>query len=294
MKPSHQFEEMETYITELQNFICAEIEKKDGSRFEEHKWSRPGGGGGKTRAIQNGNIFEKGGVNISSILGEMTDAVAEQLNTEKSEFAACGLSIILHPFSPKIPAIHMNVRFFETESGGSWFGGGIDLTPYYPFTEDFSHFHITIRNACESAVKGTYGIYKKQCDEYFTVKHRHEMRGIGGVFFDYLPGDDRKHFDLVKAVGNAFIESYFPIVEKRKSEKFTGEDKEFQLIRRGRYVEFNLVYDRGTLFGLKTDGRIESILISMPPEVKFPYDYKTEPGTPQFDMISYYQPKDWT
>ena len=293
MKPSPQFEEMEIYISGLQNLICTKIENEDGILFEEQKWKRPGGGGGRTRAIQNGNIFEKGGVNISSIQGEMSGAVAKQLNTEKSDFAACGLSIILHPFSPKIPAVHLNVRYFETEIGNSWFGGGIDLTPYFPYKEDFIHFHTTLKNACESAEKGSYARYKKQCDDYFTVSHRHEMRGIGGVFFDYLPGNDIKYFNLVKMVGNSLIESYLPLVARRKNEKFTPQDKEFQLVRRGRYVEFNLVYDRGTLFGLKTGGRIESILISMPPEVKFPYDYKIAPGTPQFEMMQYYQPNEW-
>lgn len=293
MKPSARFEDTEKYVRMLHDLICSEIEKLDGVPFEEHKWERPGGGGGITRAVQGGNIFEKGGVNFSSIEGEMSDAVAKQLCTEKSDFAACGLSLILHPFSPKVPTVHMNVRYFETGKGKSWFGGGIDLTPYYPFKEDFVHFHTTLKYACESVEEGAYLKYKKQCDDYFTVKHRGEMRGIGGVFFDYLPGDEAKNFELVKSLGNSFLESYKPIVLHRKDEKFSETDKEFQLVRRGRYVEFNLVYDRGTLFGLKTGGRIESILISMPPEVKFPYNYEPEHGTAQFEMNGYYQPREW-
>ena len=293
MKFSNQYKEMETYIGNLQNEICISIEDLDNKKFVEDIWKRQEGGGGKSRVIQNGNIFEKGGVNISSVFGEMPDAVAAQLKIEKAEFAACGLSIVIHPYSPKIPTIHMNIRYFETETGKSWFGGGIDLTPYYPFPEDFKYFHSILKDACEKIIPGSYNNFKKQCDDYFTIRHRNEMRGIGGIFYDYLNGSEEKHFLLTKSIGNSFLNSYIPIIKKRMNEKFIEEDKQFQLIRRGRYVEFNLIYDRGTIFGLKTGGRIESILMSLPPEVKFTYNYTSKSGTSQFEMIKYYQPTDW-
>lgn len=284
---------MEVYISDLQNEICTKLESYGIKKFSEDIWEREEGGGGKTRVIQNGNIFEKGGVNISSVNGELSDLAAHQLNTTKQQFGACGISLVIHPFSPMIPTIHMNVRYFELEEGKSWFGGGIDLTPYYPFANDFKYFHQTLKDACESAIKNSYDKFKRECDEYFTIKHRNEMRGIGGIFFDYLDGSDPDHSKLVKFVGDAFIKCYTPIIEKRKNEKFSEQDKEFQLFRRGRYVEFNLIYDRGTIFGLKTNGNIESILMSMPPVVKFPYNNKPQIGTHQVEMNKYYKPKNW-
>ena len=283
---------MENFILGLQNKICKEIEKIDSKKFIEDKWTRDEGGGGITKVISNGNIFEKGGINFSSVYGILPESIARQVKTEEGEFAVCGLSIIIHPYSPKIPTIHMNIRYFEMENGKSWFGGGIDLTPYYPFEDDFKYFHSIMKNACDSVIENSYLEFKKYCDEYFTVKHRHEMRGIGGIFFDYLPGNE-KHLELAKSVGDSFLEAYLPIVEKRMNVKFTSPEKEFQLIRRGRYVEFNLIYDRGTLFGLKTKGRIESILISMPPEVKFIYNYNPPKNSPQERMMKYYQPLEW-
>lgn len=293
MKFSDQFYAMEKYINTLQKRICSAVEEIEIVKFREDEWKREGGGGGKSRVIENGKIFEKGGVNISSVYGKMSEAVAGHLDTEPSDFGACGISLILHPLSPMIPTIHMNVRYFEMNEDKYWFGGGIDLTPYYPYTEDFIHFHQTIKKACEKIIPGSYSDFKKQCDEYFTVKHRNEMRGIGGIFFDYLSGDRDKYFNLIKSVGDSFLEAFMPIVEKRKTEEFTETDKEFQLIRRGRYVEFNLIYDRGTIFGLKTGGRIESILISLPPEVKFVYDKRPLPNSPHYEMNKYYQPKNW-
>jgi coproporphyrinogen III oxidase len=290
---TNQYKEMETYIENLQNEICTGIEDFDNKKFVEDVWERQGGGGGKSRIIQNGNIFEKGGVNTSSVFGEMPDAVAVQLKIKKTEFAACGLSIVIHPYSPKIPTIHMNIRYFETESGKSWFGGGIDLTPYYPYPDDFKYFHSVLKESCEKIISGSYNNFKKQCDDYFTISHRNEMRGIGGIFYDYLNGNEEKHFLLTKSVGNSFLNSYIPIVKKRMDEEYSEEDKQFQLIRRGRYVEFNLIYDRGTIFGLKTGGRTESILMSLPPEVKFKYNYTSKPGTPQFEMTKFYQPTRW-
>lgn len=283
---------MENFILQLQKRICDELEKIDGRGFLKDKWIRDEGGGGITRVISNGNIFEKGGINFSSVNGILPDIIAKQVNAEEGEFAACGLSIIIHPYSPKIPTIHMNIRYFEMTNGKSWYGGGIDLTPYYPLEDDFRYFHQIMKKACNSIIEESYSQYKKHCDEYFTVKHRNEMRGIGGVFFDYLPGNEI-HYELAKSVGNSFLEAYLPIVERRKIERYTPQDKEFQLLRRGRYVEFNLLYDRGTLFGLKTGGRIESILISMPPEVKFLYNYIPPENSPQEMMMKYYKPLNW-
>ena len=284
---------MEIYIAALQNKICNAFEALDTKKFIEDNWEREEGGGGKTRVIEDAAILEKGGINISSVHGMLSETVAKQLKTEQMEFGACGLSLVIHPFSPKIPTIHMNVRYFELENGKNWFGGGIDLTPYYPFPEDFKHFHNVLKNGCNSVIPDSYIDFKTQCDDYFTVKHRNEMRGIGGIFFDYLSGDTEKYFNLVKAVGNCFLDSYIPIVESHKDEKYSKEDKQFQLLRRGRYVEFNLIYDRGTLFGLKTGGRIESILISLPPTVNFLYNKIPEKNTPYYEMTNYYQPHDW-
>ena len=292
MNFSKRFKNMEGFTLELQNKICRELEAVDSKKFIEDKWTRDEGGGGITKVISNGTIFEKGGINFSSVYGILPESIAQQAGTEKGEFSVCGLSIIIHPYSPKLPTIHMNIRYFEMENGKSWFGGGIDLTPYFPHEDDFNFFHLSMKKACNSVIADSYLQFKKYCDEYFTVRHRNEMRGIGGIFFDYLPGNE-KHFELVKSVGNSFLEAYLPIIEKRKNETFNKEEKEFQLIRRGRYVEFNLIYDRGTLFGLKTGGRVESILVSMPPEVKFIYDYKPTKNSFQEKMIKYYQPFDW-
>ncbi|GJQ63067.1 MAG: oxygen-dependent coproporphyrinogen-III oxidase [Melioribacteraceae bacterium] len=284
---------MKDFISSLQDEITGTLGEIDGKSFSEDSWERPGGGGGRTRVIENGSIFEKGGVNISDVHGELPPEAAAQLNVKPGKFGATGISIVIHPHSPKIPTIHMNVRYFETESGKAWFGGGIDLTPYFPYEEDFVFFHKVMSDACESVITGSYPAYKTQCDEYFTIKHRNEMRGIGGIFFDYLDGKNPDHFALVKSTGNSFLKAYLPIVKKRKAALFTDDEKNFQLHRRGRYVEFNLVYDRGTVFGLKTGGRIESILMSLPPVVHYNYDPTFENGS-QFDIMNqYYQPKDW-
>jgi coproporphyrinogen III oxidase len=293
MALSETYKKMEDFISNLQNEICGSIEASDSQKFIEDIWHREEGGGGKTRVIEKGLIFEKGGVNISSVHGVMPESVAKQFDLEVQNFAACGLSIVIHPYSPRVPTIHMNIRYFETEKGKSWFGGGIDLTPYHPFIEDFKHFHSVLKEACESAVPNSYKKFKEECDEYFFIKHRNEMRGIGGIFFDYLDGKEEQNFKLVKNIGKSFLKSYLPIVEKRKDEIFSKEEKHFQLIRRGRYVEFNLIYDRGTLFGLRTGGRIESILISLPPEVKYEYNFIPAKGSVQFEMMQYYQPLEW-
>ena len=300
------------FIETLQNRICEALEKEDGKeRFIEDKWQRAEGGGGKTRIIQNGNIFEKGGVNISEVYGDVTDAMRTQLNIEGDKWWACGLSIVMHPVNPFVPTVHANWRYFELynsfPTGGgwegakidSWFGGGSDLTPYYLFDEDAKHFHGTLKNAIEPFGKELHGEYKKNCDEYFVNKHRNnEARGIGGVFYDYLrPKDDEdaeRLFNFQQANGNAFIDGYLPIVKRRKDLPFGEKQKHWQQIRRGRYTEFNLIHDRGTLFGLKTNGRTESILMSLPPTVRFEYNYQPEKGSEEDKLLQVcLHPKDW-
>ena len=294
MNFSDQFLAMEAYINELQDRICAGLESvESGATFQEDIWKRPEGGGGRTRIIQNGNVFEKGGVNISSVYGKMPESIASHMKTEPMNFAACGLSLVIHPNSPKVPTIHMNVRYFEMENGQFWFGGGIDLTPYFPYEKDFTHFHSVMKQACNQVIPGSYEAYKKQCDDYFYIKHRNEMRGIGGIFFDYHKNNFNTHFALVKSVGDSFLESYLPIVKTRFEEAYSEDDKQFQLVRRGRYVEFNLIYDRGTLFGLKTNGRVESILMSLPKNVQFLYDWTPKEGSEHEKMLAYFQPKEW-
>lgn len=293
MELSHRFTEVEIYLKDLQNNICLELQQVDVVRFSNDPWTHPNKGGGITKVAESGLFIEKGAVNYSSIQDTLNEASAAQLKTEPQEFGACGLSIIIHPESPKIPTIHMNLRYFELASGKSWFGGGTDLTPYYPFKEDFKYFHNTLKEACESIISGTYARFKKECDSYFTIQHRNEMRGIGGIFFDHLDGEEIKHLTIMKSVGNAFLKSYIPIVKLRVNESYTDADKKFQLQRRGRYVEFNLMYDRGTIFGLKSGGRVESILVSLPPKVHFNYNRKPESGSPQEEMMKYYHPLDW-
>lgn len=290
---SDRFMSMDSFITDLQMKICEGLESVDSIKFISDTWNREGGGGGKTNVIQDGSVFEKAGVNVSSVHGTMPKEMAIRLNTKEQQFAACGLSLVIHPFSPKLPTTHMNIRYFEMEDGSHWYGGGIDLTPYYPYLEDFQHFHQTLKSACDSIEEKLYSSIKEECDSYFTIKHRNEMRGIGGIFFDYLKKDSDKNFSLVKAIGDSFLSSYLPIIQKRKYEEYSDEDKQFQLIRRGRYVEFNLIYDRGTLFGLKTNGRIESILMSLPKEVNFIYNWEPKEGSKHAEMLKYYQPFDW-
>ncbi len=282
-------------IQEMQNKICAALELCDGkATFIEDKWERPEGGGGKTRVIGNGNVFEKGGVNTSIVFGEVTEAMKTQLKIDGAKWFACGLSIVLHPVNPFVPTVHCNYRMFELynekdEVMDRWFGGGTDLTPYYLIEEDAKHFHQTYKNTCDAFDVTFYPAFKKNCDNYFVNWHRNqERRGIGGIFYDYQRPDEIKdvHFwmNFGKACGDAFIEAYIPIVEKRKATPYTNENKYWQEIRRGRYVEFNLVHDRGTLFGLKTNGRTESILMSLPPTVRFEYNYNPAIGTEEYKM----------
>ena len=292
------------YIQNLQDQIVAGLEAIDGqAKFKEDLWDRPEGGGGRTRVIENGKVFEKGGVNISAVHGKLPEAMQKMFGVGEADFFACGLSLVLHPKSPMVPTVHANWRYFEMydDKGDviqQWFGGGQDLTPYYLFEEDAKHFHETCKTACDKHNTAFYPKYKKQCDAYFWNAHRHEARGIGGLFFDYCKAtDDMKMedwFSFVSEVGNSFLQAYVPIVEKRKDLKYSPAQKTWQEIRRGRYVEFNLVHDKGTLFGLKTNGRIESILMSLPPYVQWVYDHHPEEGSEEEKLIKVLEyPKDW-
>ncbi|MDH6602500.1 coproporphyrinogen III oxidase [Myroides gitamensis] len=273
------------YIQQLQDQITTRLEEVDGeAKFQQDLWERPGGGGGRTRVIEHGRVFEKGGVNISAVHGELPVAMQKYFNVGDVDFYACGLSLVIHPKSPMVPTVHANWRYFEMyDKEGqvvrSWFGGGQDLTPYYLFEEDAIHFHQVCKTACDQHDAAFYPQYKKQCDDYFWNAHREEARGIGGLFFDRLEETTEKTtqqwYDFVTTVGNSFLEAYVPIVERRKKLDYTAEQRTWQEIRRGRYVEFNLVHDKGTLFGLKTNGRIESILMSLPPHVQWVYDHQT-------------------
>ncbi|RYF91758.1 MAG: oxygen-dependent coproporphyrinogen oxidase [Chitinophagaceae bacterium] len=292
-------------VHQLQNDICAALEACDGAaHFVEDKWERAEGGGGKTRVIANGNVFEKGGVNTSIVFGAVTPAMKTQLKIEGHEWFACGISIVIHPLNPFVPTVHCNYRMFElyNEQGtviDRWFGGGTDLTPYYLFEEDAKHFHQTYKDVCDGFDASFYAAFKAQCDNYFVNWHRNEeRRGIGGIFYDYQRPTQEKDaaawMSFGKACGEAFITAYVPIVEKRKATPYTAEHKHWQEIRRGRYVEFNLVHDRGTLFGLKTNGRIESILMSLPPTVRFEYNYQPAKGTAEHTMQeACLHPRDW-
>ena len=284
----------EDYFTELQDRICAALETADGhARFREDVWQREGGGGGRTRVIENGALFEKGGVNFSSVFGELPAAFASRIELgEGNNFTATGISLVLHPTNPHVPTIHANFRYLE-KGDTAWFGGGTDLTPYYPVREDVIHFHRTLKDACDRHDLSYYPRFKKWCDDYFFIRHRGESRGVGGVFFDYLQGDLEQLFSFVRDLGDTFLETYLPIVERRRHDPYTEREREFQLIRRGRYVEFNLVYDRGTTFGLETRGRTESILMSLPPLAQWTYDYHPEPGSPEAAAWKYFTPQDW-
>lgn len=278
----------------LQDRICAALEGADGlARFREDVWERPGGGGGRTRVIADGAVFEKGGVNYSEVYGEFTPEFARQIPGEGLHFTAVGVSLVLHPRSPLVPTVHMNYRYL-THGSKAWFGGGADLTPYYPFKEDVVHFHRVWKRVCERhAAVADYARMKRDCDEYFFLKHRNEARGVGGIFFDYADATEAM-FAFVRDAADSFLESYLPIVERRKHLPYTPQQRFFQEVRRGRYVEFNLIYDRGTVFGLKTAGRIESILMSLPPVVRYVYDYRPEPGSPEAELTEYWlKPRDW-
>lgn len=292
------------YIQQLQDTITSGLEAVDGTaKFHEDIWERAEGGGGRTRVIENGSVFEKGGVNISAVHGPLPPAMQAYFKVGDVDFFACGLSLVIHPKNPFVPTVHANWRYFEMydKEGNlinSWFGGGQDLTPYYLFDEDAKHFHQTCKTACDKHDPEFYPKFKKQCDEYFWNTHRNEARGIGGLFFDHCKASENfsmeNWYDFVTEVGNSFLEAYVPIVERRKDIPYAAENRTWQEIRRGRYVEFNLVHDKGTLFGLKTNGRMESILMSLPPHVQWVYDHHPETGSEEERLIKILaNPIDW-
>ena len=294
------------FVATLQDKICAALEAIDGTKFREDLWQREGGGGGRTRVIEAGGVFEKAGVNFSAVNGELPEILAKQMATQLfaklgqedagvaagHEFFATGVSLVLHPHNPYVPTVHANFRYFE-QGHLQWFGGGADITPYYGFREDVTHFHRTLKAACDQHEASFYPKYKQWCDEYFHIKHRQQMRGAGGIFFDYLTNDLEKTLAFVQSAGEAFLPAYLPIVERRKDLPYGERERDFQLIRRGRYAEFNLVYDRGTTFGLQTNGRTESILMSLPTLAKWVYDYQPEANSPEAEAWEFYQPQEW-
>lgn len=293
---------VKNYLLELQNRICEGLQAEDGSTtFKEDSWVREEGGGGRSRVITDGAVFEKGGVNFSHVHGTQLPPSATAARPELAgrSFEAMGVSLVMHPENPYVPTSHANVRFFIAEKEGEqpvwWFGGGYDLTPYYGNREDCQHWHKTARAACEPFGEETYPYFKQWCDDYFYLKHRDEPRGIGGLFFDDFnePGFEQS-FALMRAVGDSYLDAYLPIVQRRKHAVWGERERQFQLYRRGRYVEFNLVYDRGTLFGLQTGGRTESILMSLPPLVRWEYNWQPEPNSPEAELYeTYLQPTNW-
>jgi coproporphyrinogen III oxidase len=290
------------YLLGLQDRLCAAVEAEDGvARFAEDAWQRPGGGGGRSRMLVDGGVFEQAGVGFSHVFGPglPPSATLQRPDLAGRSFEAVGVSLVFHPHNPYAPTTHMNVRFFLAERAGHdpvwWFGGGFDLTPYYGFEEDAVHFHRTARAACEPFGPEVYPRYKKWCDEYFFLRHREEPRGIGGLFFDDLHewGFDRS-FAFLRSVGDHFPQAYLPILRRRKDTPYGERERDFQLYRRGRYVEFNLVWDRGTLFGLQSGGRTESILMSLPPLVRWRYGWQPEPGTPEARLYEdFLRPRNW-
>jgi len=288
------------YLQNLQNRICAKLEALDGAgRFAHDDWKRPAGGGGESRVLSDGAVFEQAGVGFSHVFGDEMPPSATKLRPELAgkRFQALGVSLVLHPKNPFVPTTHANFRFFSAGSGNPvwWFGGGYDLTPYYPFRDDVVHWHQTAKAACDPFGDDLYPRYKKWCDEYFYLQHRDETRGVGGLFFDDVnkPGFDES-FEFLRSVGDSFLSAYVPIVEKRNALAFNVQQRDFQLYRRGRYVEFNLIYDRGTLFGLQSGGRTESILMSLPPEVRWRYNWRPEPGSAEETLYTdYLQAHDW-
>lgn len=288
MTKEHIAEELKT----IQNYICKQLEEADGKAlFQEDIWQREEGGGGRSRIIKNGTILEKGGVGFSAVHGKTPEKILEALSLPPADFFATGVSIVLHPHNPHVPIIHMNIRYFEMSNGTYWFGGGIDLTPHYIVKEDAVFFHKKLKAHCDAYHPDFHTTFKKWADDYFYIPHRNETRGIGGIFFDHL--NEAKYglskeqlFNFVKNTGMLFTELYIPLMKKNHSRSFSAAEKQWQKIRRGRYVEFNLVYDKGTKFGLDTNGRTESILMSLPPEASWEYDFQTTPGSPEAMTLS--------
>ena len=294
--------QVKAFLLQLQDEICRSLEQADGvGRFVEDAWAREGGGGGRTRVMRHGDMIEQGGVNFSHVYGDAMPASATAHRPELAgrKFEAMGVSLVIHPHNPYVPTSHANVRFFIAEKEGEepiwWFGGGFDLTPFYPFAEDVQHWHRVSRDLCQPFGEDIYPEFKSWCDRYFFLKHRNETRGVGGLFFDDLnrwPFADC--FAFMQAVGRGYLDAYLPIVEQRRALPYGERERAFQLYRRGRYVEFNLVYDRGTLFGLQTGGRTESILMSMPPLARWEYDWQPEAGSPEALLYTdYLTPREW-
>lgn len=276
----------------IQDEICLGLEQADGEgKFEEEIWTREGGGGGRTRIMQNGNVIEKGGVNFSAVHGKLPEAVKKAFKVDSEEFFATGVSIVMHPGNPFVPIIHMNIRYFEMDEQTRWFGGGIDLTPHYVVDTDVRYFHHLLKQTCDDFDPSFYAKFKKQADDYFFIKHRNETRGVGGIFYDRLKQDNtgltfEQLLDFSTAVGDTFLPAYTELIDRNRDEEFEPEHQEWQYMRRSRYAEFNLVYDSGTKFGLETNGRIESILMSLPPMAKWVYNHQPLEGTPEFDTLS--------
>jgi len=286
-------ERADEFFRHLQDRICAALEAEDGAaKFLTDAWQRPGGGGGITRVISGGALLEKGGVNTSSVHGTFKPEFAASMPGDGLEFFACGVSLVLHPSSPRVPTVHANFRCLR-RGGALWFGGGADLTPYYPVREDVVHFHRSWKSVCDRHDPEFYPRFKKWCDEYFYLPHRGETRGVGGLFFDQLMRDPERDFAFVRDAGEAFLDAYLPIARRRRADAYGDRERQFQLLRRGRYVEFNLLYDRGTTFGLKTDGRTESILMSLPPLARWEYDARFPPDSPEAALGDWLKPRDW-
>ena len=292
---------VENYLLDLQDRICSALRELDGAPFREDAWTREEGGGGRSRVLENGTLFEKAGINFSKVYGANlpVSATAHRPELAGRDFEAMGVSLVIHPRNPYVPTSHANVRFFIARKPDAdpvwWFGGGFDLTPYYGFEEDAVHWHQTAQAACAPFGNDVYPRYKKWCDDYFVIKHRNEPRGIGGLFFDDLNADGfERSFAFMRSVGDHYLPAYIPIVERRSQLPYGDKERDFQLYRRGRYVEFNLVYDRGTLFGLQSGGRTESILMSLPPQVSWRYDWHPEPNTPEARLYDVFlKPRDW-
>jgi coproporphyrinogen III oxidase len=293
-------DQVKAYLQKLQDHLCAEIELLDGAAtFKHDPWQRPAGGGGESRVLSGGGIFEQAGVGFSHVFGNEIPPSATKHRPELAgkQFQAVGVSLVLHPVNPYVPTTHANFRFFSAGEKNPvwWFGGGFDLTPYYPFREDVVHWHQAAKAACDPFGDDLYPRYKEWCDRYFFLKHRDEARGVGGLFFDDLnEAGFEKSFAFLRSVGDSFLAAYAPIVLRRSDHPFGDRQREFQLYRRGRYVEFNLIYDRGTLFGLQSGGRTESILMSLPPQVRWEYNWQPEPGSPEEDLyLNYLKANDW-
>lgn len=292
---------VKNYLLQLQDNICTVLAQADGKPFVEDSWQRAEGGGGRSRVLADGNIIEKGGVNFSHVFGDSLppSATAQRPELAGRSFEAMGVSLVIHPRNPMVPTSHANVRFFIAEKPGEepvwWFGGGYDLTPYYGNEEDCRSWHETAKAACEPFGEAIYSRFKQQCDEYFHLKHRGEPRGIGGLFYDdFNELGFEQSFALTRSIGDSYIVAYLPIIERRKEQPWGERERDFQLYRRGRYVEFNLVFDRGTLFGLQSGGRTESILMSLPPLVSWKYDWQPQPGSAEAELLDYYlTDRDW-